>query len=39
MTDRLDSFEIAQIFYAYLDHRVPWEAFKRIYQEWIGAEQ
>jgi hypothetical protein len=36
---KLTSFEIAQIFYAHLDKRVSWEAFKQIYNQWIGADQ
>jgi hypothetical protein len=39
MINRYTSFEVAQVFYGYLDKRVPWEAFKRVYAEWIGAEQ
>jgi hypothetical protein len=38
MTDRLTSFEVAQVFYAHLDKRVPWEAFKRIYNEFLGVD-
>jgi hypothetical protein len=39
MTSKYTSFEVAQVFYAYLDKRVSWEAFKRIYNEFLGVDQ
>jgi hypothetical protein len=30
---------VAQCFYAYLDKRVSWEHFKRVYNEFLGVEQ
>ena len=34
----LDSSQVAQVFYAYLDHRVSWEQFKKVYNEFLGVE-